>query len=95
MPGRTCILGRMCVCVCVHRGHLQGLSPVVALVDGVDHVLVHQAWLLITLPLPFLLAGAGRTGGKRSAGGGHLLKGRGPRGLHGPEILHQHLWEDL
>lgn len=61
MPGGTCTSGRMCVC----PGALQGLLPVVALVDGVDHVLVHQAWLLITLPLPVLLAGAGRMGGRK------------------------------
>lgn len=53
----------------VHRGHFQGLSPVVALVDGADHVLVHQAWLLITFPLPFLLAGAGRIEGKEEVRG--------------------------
>lgn len=74
VPGRSCISGRMyaccvCTCMCVHWGHFQGLSPVVALVDGADHVLVHQAWLLITFPLPFLLAGAGRIGGKEEVRG--------------------------
>lgn len=59
----------MRTCMGAPLGRVQGLSPVVALVDGVDHVLVHQAWFLITLPLPFLLAGAGRTGGKEEVSG--------------------------
>lgn len=46
------------MCVCAQWGLFRGLLPVVALVDGVDHVLVHQAWLLVTLPPPLLLAGA-------------------------------------
>lgn len=46
--------------------HFPGLSPVVALVDGVDHVSVHQAGLLITLPLPFRLAGAGGQQGRKT-----------------------------
>lgn len=55
--------------LCLHMhvcplGHFQGLLPIVAPVDGIDHVLVHQAWLLITLPLPFLLAGAGEREGR-------------------------------
>lgn len=41
-----------------------GLLPIVALVDGLDHVFVHQAWFLVTLPLLFLMAGTGKTGGK-------------------------------
>ena len=65
-----------CMCVCATWGHFQGLSPVVAPVDGVDHVFVHQAWLLVTLPLPLLLAGARRAETKRWGGGaGHPLKG--------------------
>lgn len=67
-------MGRMCVCT----GVQQGLLPVVSLVDGVDHVLVHQAWLLVTLPLPILLAGAGRTEGREEVrGAGQPLAGRG------------------
>lgn len=78
-----------------HRGHRQGLSPVVALVDGVDHVLVHQAWLLVTLPLPFLLARAGTTGEKEEVSAGwHPAKGGGLRGQQEPRILHQRPWED-
>ena len=74
----------------------QGLSPVVALVDGVDHVPVHQAWLLITLPLPFLLTGAGGTAGKEDVRGCWAAsEGRG--GLGGqqqPEVLYQCPWQN-
>lgn len=54
----------VCACTCAHWGHAVGLSPVVAVVDGLDHVFVHQAWLLVTLPPLFLMAGTGKTGGK-------------------------------
>lgn len=47
---------------------LQGASPIVALVDSIDHVLVHQAWLLVTLPLSILLAGTARKGGRSEWG---------------------------
>lgn len=67
---------RACTCMCAPWGNLQGLLPIVALVDGLDHVWVHQAWLLVTLPLPFLLAGAERTGGEEEVRQGwYPLKG--------------------
>lgn len=63
------------MCVCATWGHFQGLSPVVAPVDGVDHVFVHQAWLLVTLPPPLLLAGARR--GEMKGGGLGILRREG------------------
>lgn len=71
VPDSTC-LSRECRCVCAQWGHFQGLSPVVALINGVDHVLVHQAWLLVTLPPSLLLAGARRAEGRKRWRGGIL-----------------------
>lgn len=43
-----------------HQCRAQSLSPVVAPIDGINHVRVNETWVLVTLPLPLLLAGAGK-----------------------------------